>query len=204
MQLNVQTGGGNSESIDVADEVFGAEYNEGLIHQLVVTYLANKRQGTRSQKTRSEVSGGGAKPWRQKGTGRARAGTSRSPLWRSGGVTFAAKPADHSKKLNKKMFKVGMRSVVSELVREERLVVVDSFDVESNKTKALVAKLTELGCDDVMIVGGELSDNLCLASRNLYRVGVSTASSVDVLGLMSYKKLLITKAALKSLEERFA
>jgi len=148
MQLNVN----GAQAIEVCERTFGGEFNETLVHQAVVAYMAGGRQGTRAQKTRSEVSGGGKKPWRQKGTGRARAGTIRSPIWRSGGVTFAAKPQDHSQKLNKKMYRAALRSILAELVRSERLVVVEDFTVEAPKTKDLLAKLNGMGLTDVLIV----------------------------------------------------
>src|SRR5210317_1960980 len=152
------------EKVSLSDEAFGKEYNEALVHQTVVTYLAGGRQGTVQQKTRSEVRGGGRKPWRQKGTGRARSGTIRSPIWRSGGVTFAARPQDHSKKLNKKMYRGAMRCILSELIRQERLIVVEEFSVEAPKTKQLVGKLADLGLTDALIVTGEVDMNLFLSS----------------------------------------
>ena len=171
------------------------------MHQVVTAYLAGARQGTRAQKTRSEVSGGGKKPWRQKGTGRARAGTIRSPIWRSGGVTFAAKPQDHSQKVNRKMYRAAVRSILSELARQERLVVVESFDVEMPKTKLLVKQLGDFGLDNVLIVSTEVGENLYLASRNLHGVDVRDVESVDPVSLIAYEKVVVTVDAIKKLEE---
>ena len=187
---------------EVSEVVFGQEYNEGIIHQLVVTYMANARAGTRAQKTRSEVSGGGVKPWKQKGTGRARAGTIRSPIWRTGGVTFAAKPQDHSKKLNKKMYAVGMKSILSELIRQDRLVVVDELSIEEPKTKLLNAKLAENGLTNVLIVLAAEDVNLQLASRNVHKVDVCTAYEIDPVSLLAYEKVCITADAIALVEER--
>lgn len=187
---------------DVSEAVFGQEYNEGIIHQLVVTYMANARAGTRAQKTRSEVSGGGIKPWKQKGTGRARAGTIRSPIWRTGGVTFAAKPQDHSKKLNKKMYAVGMKSILSELIRQDRLVVIDELSIEEPKTKFLNAKLAENGLSNVLIVLAAEDVNLQLASRNVHKVDVCTAYEIDPVSLLAYEKVCITADAIALVEER--
>lgn len=189
------------ETISLSDESFGREYNEPLVHQTVVTYLADARQGSVKQKTRSEVKGGGRKPWRQKGTGRARAGTIRSPLWRSGGVTFAARPQDHSKKLNKKMYRGAMRCILSELIRQGRLVVVNDFKSESHKTKDLVAKLKEFELDNVLIVTEDVEQNLYLAARNLINVDVRDASGLDPVSLIGFESVLITVPALKKVEE---
>ena len=193
-----------ANALTVSETTFGREFNEALVHQVVVAYAAGARQGTRAQKTRSEVSGGGAKPWRQKGTGRARAGTIRSPLWRTGGVTFAAKPQDHSQKVNKKMYRGAMKAILSELVRQERLIVVDNFSVEAPKTKELVAKLKELELNDVLIVTGEVDENLFLAARNLYKVDVRDASGLDPVSLIAFNKVLMTASAVKQVEEMLA
>lgn len=187
---------------EVSEAVFGQEYNEGIIHQLVVTYMANARAGTRAQKTRSEVSGGGAKPWKQKGTGRARAGTTRSPIWRTGGVTFAAKPQDHSKKLNKKMYAVGMRSILSELIRQERLVVADSISIDEPKTKLLNAVLKDNDFESVLLVLAAEDKNVMLASRNMHNVDVCTAYEIDPVSLLAFEKVCISKDALALIEER--
>lgn len=193
-----------ANALTVSETTFGREFNEALVHQVVVAFAAGARQGTRAQKTRSEVSGGGAKPWRQKGTGRARAGSIRSPLWRTGGVTFAAKPQDHSQKVNKKMYRGAMKSILSELVRQERLIVVDDFSIEAPKTKELVAKLKELELNDVLIVTGEVDENLFLAARNLYKVDVRDASGIDPVSLIAFDKVLMTAAAVKQVEEMLA
>jgi large subunit ribosomal protein L4 len=187
---------------NVSEAVFGQDYNEGLIHQLVVTYMANARAGTRAQKTRSEVSGGGVKPWKQKGTGRARAGTIRSPIWRTGGVTFAAKPQDHSKKMNKKMYAVAMRSILSELIRQDRLVIVDSITLDQPKTKALTTLLADNGMLNSLIVLAAEDVNLQLASRNIHKVDVCAAFEVDPVSLLSFEKICITADAIALIEER--
>ena len=189
------------EKISLSDEAFDREYNESLVHQTVVTYLADARQGTVKQKTRSEVRGGGRKPWRQKGTGRARSGTIRSPIWRSGGVTFAARPQDHSKKLNKKMYRGAMRCILSELIRQERMIVVSEFSVVSHKTKDLVGKLKEFDLENVLIVAEEIEQNLYLAARNLHKVDVLDAAGIDPVSLIGFEKVLITVPALKTVEE---
>lgn len=187
---------------NVSEAVFGQDYNEGLIHQLVVTYMANARAGTRAQKTRSEVSGGGVKPWKQKGTGRARAGTIRSPIWRTGGVTFAAKPQDHSKKLNKKMYSVAMKSILSELIRQERLVIIDAITLEQPKTKTLNALLADNGMLNSLIVVAAEDVNLLLASRNMHKVDVCTAFEIDPVSLLSFEKVCMTADAIALIEER--
>ena len=189
------------DKISLSDETFGREYNEPLVHQSVVTYLAGARQGTVKQKTRSEVRGGGRKPWRQKGTGRARSGTIRSPIWRSGGVTFAARPQDFSKKLNKKMYRGAMQCILSELIRQERLIVVNEFAVESHKTKDLVTKLKDFDLDNVLIVSDQIEENLYLAARNLHKVDVLDVSGLDPVSLIGFEKVLITVSALKRAEE---
>ncbi|MGN2611319.1 50S ribosomal protein L4 [Aliivibrio fischeri] len=193
-----------ADALTVSETTFGREFNEALVHQVVVAYAAGARQGTRAQKTRSEVSGGGAKPWRQKGTGRARAGTIRSPIWRTGGVTFAAKPQDHSQKVNKKMYRGALKSILSELVRQDRLIVVDNFSVEAPKTKELVTKLKELELNDVLIVTGEVDENLFLAARNLYKVDARDVAGIDPVSLVAFDKVLMTAAAVKQVEEMLA
>lgn len=191
-------------ALEVNPTIFGREFNEALVHQVVVAFAAAARQGTRAQKTRSEVSGGGKKPWRQKGTGRARAGTIRSPIWRGGGVTFAAKPQDHSQKVNKKMYRGALRSILSELIRQDRFVVVEKFGVETPKTKELLAKLKELELKDVLIIAEEVDENLFLAARNLYKVDVRDVAGIDPVSLVAFDKVLITAGAVKQLEERLA
>ncbi|WP_261816525.1 50S ribosomal protein L4 [Vibrio gallicus] len=193
-----------ADALTVSETTFGRDFNEALVHQVVVAFAAGARQGTRAQKTRSEVSGGGAKPWRQKGTGRARAGTIRSPIWRTGGVTFAAKPQDHSQKVNKKMYRGAMKSILSELVRQERLIVVDNFSVEAPKTKELIAKLEELELKDVLIVTGEVDENLFLAARNLYKVDVRDVAAIDPVSLIAFDKVVMTAEAVKQVEEMLA
>jgi large subunit ribosomal protein L4 len=202
MELAI-TGSANA-SVSLSDVAFGREYNESLVHQVVTAYLAGARQGTRAQKTRSEVRGGGKKPWRQKGTGRARAGTIRSPIWRSGGVTFAAKPQDFSQKVNRKMYRAAIQVIMSELVRQGRLVVVDEFVVSSPKTKEMCAKLSELSLDSVLVVSDAVEENTYLASRNLPNVDVRDVQGIDPVSLISHDKVLVTVPALKLIEEMLA
>jgi len=204
LTLTTATGKASSKKVEVSDNAFGREFNEPLVHQVVTAYLAGGRAGTRSQKTRSEVRGGGAKPWRQKGTGRARVGSIRSPLWRGGGKTFAAKPQSWKQKVNKKMYRAAMRSIVSELARQERLVVVDKLELDAPRTRLLVEKLKALGLDDVLIVVEAMNENLWLAARNLFKVGLSEAAAVDPVLLIKHDKVLITVEALKKLEEMLA
>ncbi len=190
-----------SKAVDVSETTFGRQFNEALVHQVVVSYLAGARQGTKAQKTRSEVNGGGRKPFRQKGTGRARAGTIRSPIWRGGGTTFAAKPRDHSKKVNKKMYRGAMQSILSELVRQERVVVIEDFSVEAPKTKEVKAKLQALELENVLVVVEEVDDNLYLGSRNLRGVDVIDVQGVNPVNLIGFEKVLFTVGALKKAEE---
>ncbi|GHE22684.1 50S ribosomal protein L4 [Halomonas urumqiensis] len=201
MNLNLAAGAG---TVEVSDATFGKEFNEALVHQVVTAYLAAGRQGTRAQKNRSDVRGGGKKPWRQKGTGRARAGTIRSPLWRSGGVTFAARPQDHAQKVNRKMYRAAMRSILSELVRQERLVAVEEITVEAPKTKQLVAKLAELGLEKVLIVTEEIDEMLYLAARNIPNVDVVDVAAADPVSLVAFDKVLVTVSALRKFEEKLA
>ncbi len=204
MTLQVPAINDQDSAVEVAEKVFGQEFNETLVHQLVVRYLATARAGTKAQKNRSAVSGGGAKPWRQKGTGRARAGTMSSPIWRSGGVTFAAQPRSFAQKLNKKMFKVGIRSILSELLRQDRLVVSDEIIPATPKTKDLVAKLSNLDAKRILIVAGELTEDLVLASRNIPYVDVSTVEGLSPVALVAADKVIATTSALKLIEERLA
>ncbi len=190
--------------MDVADAVFGQDFNESLVHQVVVAYMAAGRAGTHAQKNRSAVRGGGAKPWRQKGTGRARAGTIRSPLWRGGGRTFAATTRDYSQKVNKKAYRAAVRSILSELIRQDRLVVVENFAVSAPKTKELVDKLGAMDLDRVLLVHDEPDENLYLAARNLPRVDVVDTSIADPVSLVGFDKVLITAAALRQFEEKLA
>ncbi len=202
MELNVvKPGNEEAGKVSVSDVAFAKEYNEDLVHQVVTAYLAGARQGTRAQKNRSAVSGGGKKPWRQKGTGRARAGTIRSPIWRSGGVTFAAQPQDHSQKVNRKMYRAALRTIMSELARQDRLMVVESLDVEQPKTKLLVQQLGEYGVDNALIVSTEVNENLYLASRNLHKVDVRDVDGVDPVSLIAHDKVIVTVDAVKKFEE---
>ena len=202
MELKLlQDNGTLGAGVQASSEVFERKYNEALVHQVVVAYRANARSGNRAQKDREQVKHTTKKPWRQKGTGRARAGTIRSPIWRGGGATFAAKPRDHEQKLNKKMYRAALQCILSELNRQERLIVVESFDIEAPKTKALVQKLAQFNLTDVLIVTEEISENLFLASRNLYKVGVSDAQGVDPVSLIGFDKVVVTVPALKKFEE---
>ncbi len=200
MKLKMQGSG----SVDVAEAAFGAEFNEALVHQVVTAYLAGARAGTKAQKNRSAVRGGGAKPWRQKGTGRARAGTIRSPIWVGGGRAFAAQPRDHSQKVNKKMYRAALRSVMSELVRQDRLVIVESLELEAPKTKLLAGKLKEMELDNVLILNEAFDEKVFLAARNLPNVGICDAMSIDPVVLIRFEKVLITLPALKLIEERLS
>ena len=205
MELNVVKPGNEAAgTVAVSEANFAREYNEALVHQVVTAYLSGARQGTRAQKTRSEVAGGGKKPWRQKGTGRARAGTIRSPIWRSGGVTFAAKPQDHSQKVNRKMYRAAMRSILSELARTDRLMIVEALDVKQPKTKLLVETLKGYGVDNVLIVADNVDKNLYLASRNLHKVDVRDVEGADPVSLIAYDKVMITVEAVKKFEEALA
>jgi large subunit ribosomal protein L4 len=192
----------SADAVDVNEIVFGQAFNETLVHQLVVEYLAGGRSGTKAQKTRSEVSGGGIKPWKQKGTGRARSGTIRSPIWRTGGVTFAAKPRNYDQKLNKKMFRVGVRSILSELLRQNRLVVSAGIMPTSPKTKDFALKLKNLDAKRILIVVERFEDNLLLASRNLPYVNIVLADNLSPASLVSADKVIITPAGIKRIEER--
>ena len=205
MELSVVKPGNKAAgTVAVSEANFAREYNEALGHQVVTAFLSGARQGTRAQKTRSEVAGGGKKPWRQKGTGRARAGTIRSPIWRSGGVTFAAKPQDHSQKVNRKMYRAAMRSILSELARTDRLMIVEALDVEQPKTKLLVETLKGYGVDNVLIVADNVDKNLYLASRNLHKVDVRDVEGADPVSLIAYDKVMITVDAVKKFEEALA
>ncbi len=202
MELSiVKPGNSDAGKVSVSDVAFAREYNEDLVHQVVTAYLAGARQGTRAQKNRAAVRGGGKKPWRQKGTGRARAGTIRSPIWRAGGVTFAAQPQDHAQKVNRKMYRAALRSIISELARQERLIVVESLDVEEPKTKLLVKQLADYGLDNVLIIGSEVGENLYLAARNLHQVDVRDVDAVDPVSLIAYDKVMVTVDAVKKFEE---
>lgn len=200
MQLATRNGAG----VDVSDSVFGAEYNEALVHQVVVAYMAGARAGTKAQKNRSAVRGGGAKPFRQKGTGRARAGTTRGPIWRGGGRSFAAQPRSYAQKVNRKMYRGAVRSILSELARSERLSVVQDLVLSEAKTKELVAKLGEFGLRDVLILVDAFDEKLFLAARNLPHVDVMTAHEVDPVSMVAFEHVLATESAVRRLEERLA
>jgi large subunit ribosomal protein L4 len=204
LQLTTATGKASKKTVEVSDANFAREFNETLVHQAVNAYLAGGRAGTRAQKNRAAVAGGGKKPWRQKGTGRARAGTIRSPIWRSGGVTFAAKPQDWSQKMNKKMYRAAIRSILSELVRQERLIIVEDLGIDTPKTKELAGKLNALGVDSVSIVTHDLNDGLYLSARNLPQVGICDVDYVDPVSLVRFDKVLMTVSAIKKLEEKLA
>ena len=200
MKLKMQGSG----SVDVLDAAFGAEFNEALVHQVVTAYLAGGRSGSKAQKNRAAVRGGGAKPWRQKGTGRARAGTIRSPIWVGGGRTFAAQPRNFDQKVNRKMYRAALRSVFSELVRQERLVVVKELQLEAPKTKLLATQLKELDLDNVLILNEAFDEKIFLAARNLPNVGICDAGSIDPVVLIRFDKVLVTLPALKLIEERLS
>jgi large subunit ribosomal protein L4 len=206
MELSLQTITDTNQAgyINVADNIFGVEFKPALIHQVVTAYMNAARAGTKAQKTRAEVSGGGSKPWRQKGTGRARAGTSRSPIWRGGGIVFAAVPRDHSQKINRKMYRGALRSILSELLRQERLIVVDSFSLSAPKTKELNQKLKTLGDIKIAIITHDVDETLYLAARNLSKIMLLTVDEVGPVSLIGADKVIITVAAMKQLEEVLA
>ena len=194
----------DAQALSVSETTFGREFNEALVHQVVVAYASAARQGSRAQKTRAEIAGSGKKPWRQKGTGRARSGSIKSPIWRSGGVTFAAKPQDHSQKVNRKMYRGALKSIFSELVRQERLIVVETFTVEAPKTKLLTQKLNDMNLNDVLIITSEVDENLFLAARNLHKVDVRDVAGIDPVSLIAFDKVVITVDAVKQVEEMLA
>lgn len=205
LQIPVINSQDSANVVDVAEQIFGQDFNETLVHQLVIRYMAGARAGTKAQKNRAAVSGGGAKPWRQKGTGRARAGTLSSPIWRSGGVTFAAQPRSFEQKLNKKMYKTGVRSIFSELLRQDRLVVSKEVSLsDTPKTKELAKKLSAVDAKRILIVADELTDNLILASRNIPYVTVSTVKGLDPVSLVNADKVIATESAIKEIEEQLA
>lgn len=205
LKLTTATGKASSKSITLSDDVFGRDFNEALVHQVVTAYQAGGRAGTRAHKNRSAVSGGGAKPFAQKGTGRARAGTTRGPIWRTGGKTFAAVPKDWSQKVNRKMYRGAIKSILSELLRQERLIVVDKFDTEAPKTKEVADKLGKLGIvDSVLIVTEAMDENLYLSARNIPKIDVIDVSGVNPLDLVRFDKVLVTVDALKKIEENLA
>ena len=191
----------SKEKITVSDAVFAADYKQSLVHQLVTAYMAAGRTGTKAQKNRAAVSGGGAKPWRQKGTGRARAGTIRSPIWRSGGVTFAAQPRDYTQKVNRKMYRAGIRSILSELARQDRLVIVEDITVDAPKTKQLLGKLAELGVSKTLIITETGDEKLYLSARNLPQVEVSDVAGLNPVNLVRYEHVVVTVGAIRAIEE---
>lgn len=203
MDINITVPGkGASKKLSISEETFGQKFNEALIHQVVTAYLAGARAGTKAQKTRSEVSGGGRKPWRQKGTGRARSGTTRSPIWRSGGITFAAKPRDFQQKVNKKGYRTAMRSIFSELVRQNRLIAVEDFTIDAPKTRNVIAKLKEYDLtDNVLIITAEADTMLTLATRNLPNVVAFDVAHMNPVDLVGFGTVLTTVDALKKIEE---
>jgi large subunit ribosomal protein L4 len=204
LKLTTATGKASTKSVEVSEANFGREFNEALIHQVVTAYLAGGRSGTRGTKTRAEVSGGGIKPWKQKGTGRARAGSTRSPLWRTGGHTFALSPQDHSQKVNKKMYRSAIRSILSEMVRQDRLAIVDKFEVSEAKTKTLLGMLSAMDFSSGLIVTDASDDKLNKSARNLRNINVLTAAEINPVSLVSSDKVLMTVAAVKQIEEMLA
>lgn len=204
MELNIRSfaNGDAAGNVALSDDVFARAYNEPLIHQVVTAYFAGARRGTKANKSRSAVRGGGAKPFRQKGLGRARAGTIRSPIWRGGGVTFASSPRSYAQKVNRKMYRHALSSIFSELVRRERMIVVDTCDLPEPKTKALVSMLKKLDMSDVLIIAEDVTENLYLAARNLYWVGLVDVATIDPAMLLAYENVVISKAALARIEEQ--
>jgi large subunit ribosomal protein L4 len=201
MELSISTPKGAKGTVEVSELTFGKEFNQDLVHQAVVSYQAAARQGSKAQKNRAAVSGGGAKPWKQKGSGRARAGTSRGPIWRSGGVTFAAQPRNYEQKINRKMYRAAMRCILSELARQERLIVVEPIQLDAPKTKGLISYLAQFDVAEALIVTEEVNANLYLASRNLHKVDVIDAQGVNPLSLVGFDRVMITVDALKKVEE---
>ena len=200
MELQVANGG----TLTVNEVVFDREFHEGLVHQAVVAYMAAGRSGTKAQKNRSDVSGGGQKPFRQKGTGRARAGTTRGPLWRTGGVTFAARPRSFEQKLNKKMYRAAMRAILSELVRQDRFVIVDSLSLEDSKTKLMIAKLKDYGTNDVLLVSEVADVNVLLAARNIPYCEVTSVADLNPVSLVGHEKVVMTRSAVEKIQEWLA
>ncbi len=204
LTLHSFANGTSAGTVAVADAIFAQPYKEALVHQVVTAYFAGSRQGTKAQKTRAEVRGGGAKPWKQKGLGRARAGTSRGPLWRKGGRAFAARPRSFEQKVNRKMYRGALCSILSELIRQDRLLAVDSLDVQTKKTKLLIATLAKFGLSDVLIVADEVTDGLYLSARNLHWVGLADVETIDPALLISFSKVVISQGALVRLQEQLA
>ena len=204
MSMKLQLHGAAGKDLQVSETAFGREFNEGLVHQVVTAYLAAGRAGTKAQKNRSAVRGGGAKPWRQKGTGRARAGTIRSPIWVGGGRAFAAAPRSYAQKVNRKMYRAAMRSLVSELIRRDRLTIIESLEIAEPRTKLMVSKLKELGVDNALIVVEACEENIFLAARNLPHVEVLEVTALDPVSLLRYERVVMTVAAVRRLEEKLA
>ncbi len=202
MELKLMSSAKRGAKFEVSDGVFAREFNEGLVHQVVTAYMAGGRSGTRKQKTRSDVRGGGIKPWRQKGTGSARAGTIRSPIWRGGGVTFAARPQDHSQKVNRKMYRAALQCILSELVRQERLVLVKKFEVEKPKTKDILALMEKFELSNVLIVTENADENLYLAARNLHRVDIVDVADMNPVDLLKHEKVLMTEESVNKIQEQ--
>lgn len=202
--MDIQVAGNASAKVELKDATFGKEFNESLVHQVVTAYMAGARQGSVATKSRSAVSGGGAKPWRQKGTGRARAGTIRSPIWVGGGHTFARSQQDWSQKVNRKMYRGAMKSILSELVRQDRLIVVDDIKIDQPKTKAFLAKMKEIEVSNALIIADEVDQNLYLSARNVPHVEVSDVAGVNPVNLVAYDKVVVTVAAIEKLQEVFA
>ena len=200
--MELAISGGNS--MEVSEDIFGRDFSEPLVHQVVVAYMAGGRSGTKAQKNRSAVSGGGRKPWRQKGTGNARAGTIRSPLWRSGGVTFAAQPRDFAQKVNRKQYRAAMRAILSELLRQDRLVVVDALEIAEPKTKTVLAALADLSLERGLVIDADIDTNLYLGSRNIVNVHVLAADRLDPASLVGAEKVVMTRAAVEKIQEWLA
>lgn len=204
MQLSVVSNTGDAGAMELADRTFATEFNEALVHQVVSAYMAGGRRGTKSRKSRAEVRGGGSKPWRQKGLGRARAGSIRSPIWRGGGAAFAAKPRSFRQKVNRKMYRSAMRAILSELIRQGRFLVVQDFNLEGPKTRVMVSRLAELGLQNVLIVISQPDETLTLASRNLHNVAVQIYTEVSPVSLLAFERVVMTVEAVRRIEERFA
>lgn len=204
MQVDVVSNAGKAGSVNLADRTFAAEFNEALVHQVVSAYMAGGRRGTKSQKSRAEVRGGGGKPWRQKGLGRARAGSIRSPIWRGGGAAFPAKPRSFRQKVNRKMYRSAMRSILSELIRQERLIILQEFSLDRPRTREMVSILTALGLQNVLVVTSEKDEILTLAARNLHDIVVQRYAEVSPVSLLAFDKVVMTVAAVRRMEEILA
>ncbi|UDG79363.1 50S ribosomal protein L4 [Candidatus Ecksteinia adelgidicola] len=188
--------------LTISESIFCCKFNEALVHQVITSYASGARQGTRAQKNRGEITGSNKKPWKQKGTGRARSGSTKSPIWRSGGVTFAAKPQDYSQKINKKMYRGALKSILSELIRQNRLIVVEKFFIRSHKTKLLLKKLKDITLDNALVVMNVVNQDLYLASRNLHNVNICNVDNINPINLISFKNVVLTVDAIKKIEEK--